>query len=423
MRECINQLHKFVPYAASDDFTLDITGLVTVVAANITQLTTKQQNGLKQAIEKHNAGGTWASVWSVTDTGDKRRDGQVQKMDLFSDVNSKQLAMQRAAPVKAAAVPFMPNVLKASVSGLQVPAAEHGHLIDWLKTLMAAVPVEDKIRQLVSLSSADQQAVLAAATNVVTKRQRDSAVTEPVGKKPKLTVRDAIETAKEALTVMEGKPAPDGEVLGKERNKLYNALVASVNHVCAGEEVNMKHVTSCFNRGAKHLSDGQFKYIRKRVADDKVTALKWTKVLTGLDHTSDLAEKAKQKKQQQLERQQQQAKQTKKKARLSGGGGGGFYSDHLQSQQAPSYSSHYFAPQQQQQLGMPHQQQMGMQQQQLPPSYMPPPYHLQQSLGMLSPPQYPPVDTQQQSLGMLNSNLQVPATHMSSLHANHTQAW
>merc|ERR1712086_1205676 len=202
------------------------------------------------------------------------------------------------------------------------------------------------------------------------------------------------------------------------------ALVASITRVCAGEEVSMKHVTSCFNRGAKLLSEGQLKSIRKRIADDQVTPLKWTKVLTGLDHTSDLADKAKQKKQLQLERQQQQAKQTKKKAKSSSGGG--FYSEYLQlQQQAPPYSAQYLQQppqysmpqqqqqqQQQQQLGMQHQQQTGMQQQQqlgalspFPPPYnMPSVYAPQQSLGMLSPSQYSPMDAQQQSVGMLNSS-------------------
>ena len=118
----------------------------------------------------------------------------------------------------------------------------------------------------------------------------------------------------------------------------------------------MKHVTSCFNRGAKLLSDGQLKSIRKRIADDQVVPLRWTKVLTGLDHTLDLADKAKQKKQLQLERQQQQAKQTKKKARSSGDGGG-VYSDYSQlQQQAPSYSAQYLQ-QPPQQYSMPQQQQ------------------------------------------------------------------
>merc|ERR1712086_52211 len=178
------------------------------------------------------------------------------------------------------------------------------------------------------------------------------------------------------------------------------ALVASITRVCAGEEVSMKHVTSCFNRGAELLSEGQLKSIRKRIADDQVTPLKWTKVLTGLDHTSDLADKAKQKKQLQLERQQQQAKQTKKKAKSSSGGG--YYSEYSQlQQQAPPYSAQYL--QQPPQYSMP-QQQTGMQQQQQQlgalspfplPYNMPSVYAPQQSLGMLSPSQYSPMDAQQ----------------------------
>lgn len=376
-------------------------------------------------MEKHNLGSTWTIAWPACGSGDSH--GQ---MDLSLDVNKKQLPPQQAAPIQAAA-----PALKAAAPRMQAPAAGHSQLVDWLKTLMAAVPVEQQIRQLVSLSSADQQAVLAAASSA--KRQRDSIATEPVGKKPKLTVKDVLESAKEAMTVMEGRPPPDSEVFAKERAKLYNALIASITRVCAGEEVIMKHVTSCFNRGAKLLSDGQLKSIRKRIADDQVVPLRWTKVLTGLDHTLDLADKAKQKKQLQLERQQQQAKQTKKKARSSGGGGG-VYSDYSQlQQQAPPYSAQYLQqppqysmPQQQQQLGMQHQQQTGMQQQQqlgapapMPPPYMPSVYAPQQSLGMTSPSQYSPMDAQQQSLGMLNSNLHTPATHISSPHANHMQAW
>ena len=42
------------------------------------------------------------------------------------------------------------------------------------------------------------------------------------------------------MTVMEGRPAPDSEVFAKERAKLYNALIASITRVCAGEEVSLQ---------------------------------------------------------------------------------------------------------------------------------------------------------------------------------------
>ena len=93
-----DHLYKLVPYAAGDEFTLDLTELVTLVAANITKLTVKQQSGLKQAMEKHNLGSTWTIAWPACGSGDSH--GQ---MDLSLDVNKKQLPPQQAAPIQAAA--------------------------------------------------------------------------------------------------------------------------------------------------------------------------------------------------------------------------------------------------------------------------------------------------------------------------------
>ena len=99
--ECANaydHLYKLVPYAAGDEFTLDLTELVTLVAANITKLTVKQQSGLRQAMQNHILGGTWTIAWPARGSGDSH--GQ---MDLNLDVKKKQLPPQQVAPIQAAA--------------------------------------------------------------------------------------------------------------------------------------------------------------------------------------------------------------------------------------------------------------------------------------------------------------------------------
>ena len=110
----------------------------------------------------------------------------------------------------------------------------------------------------------------------------------------------------------------------------------------------MKHVTSCFNRSTKHLSEGQLKSLCKHVAEDEENPTKWIKVVSGLDQMLLQIDGARRKKQQQLEREQQQAKQAKKKAaRLNN-------SRPQQDQQYVPYPAQCIVPQQQQ-LGMMHQ--------------------------------------------------------------------